>query len=271
MNIIHLTDLHFDPQTNLQNLMLIKEHEFFSEIDRDTTYLVITGDVATKGQDATFNFAKPFIKELFIDSNKIKRSNIILCPGNHDFVGRDLTSFNNFARSLRNDNIFSFGSDSVIITRVDDICFCSLNSMYRYDRDMSSVDINELKLKLERNREAISSAKYRVVLLHHHIVGVEESDLTTVRNAFPLIQLLEKYDFNLLLHGHQHIQLNFSINKLQIMCGRSLLSQSNFLSNGFNKISYDNEQHVFVKTSYELSADSDLVAQLSLRRVYESR
>ncbi|MFG0705606.1 metallophosphoesterase family protein [Acinetobacter sp. TYF_19] len=266
MNIIHLTDLHFDPQTNLQALMLIKDHEFFSEIDTDTTYLVITGDVATKGQDASFDFARPFIKELFIDTNIIKRSNIIICPGNHDFVDQDLTAFNDFARYLRNDSIFRFGSDSVIIKRVDDVCFCSLNSMYRYDRSTSSVDINSLRLKLERNKEAISSARHRVALLHHHIIGIEENDPSTVRNAIPLIQLLEKYNFNLILHGHQHIQLNFYINKLQVICGRSLLSQSNFLSNGFNKISYDNEQQVFVRTSYELSADSDSVGQLSLKK-----
>lgn len=266
MNIIHLTDLHFEPQTNLQELMAIKDHEFFSEIDRDTTYLVITGDIATKGQDASFEFAKPFVKELFIDTNKIKRSNIIVCPGNHDFVNKSLNEFNDFARYLRNDNLFSFGPNTVVVTHIDDICFCSLNSMYRYDRNISSIDINGLKLNLERHHAQVSSAKYRIALLHHHIIGIEENDPSTLRNTIQLIQLLEKYNFSLILHGHQHIQLDFLLNKIQVMCGRSMLSQSKFLSNGFNKISYDSDQQIFVKTPYELIADSVPVGRLSLKK-----
>lgn len=271
MNIIHLTDLHFEPQTNLQKLMSIKDHEFFTEIDRNSTYLVITGDVSTKGQDASFEFAKPFIKEFFIDSNKIKPSNIIVCPGNHDFVNGDLTPFNNFVRFLRNDNFFKFEADSVIIKKIDNICFCSLNSMYKYDRNISSINITELELKLQRHQDELRDADHRIALLHHHIFSIEENDPSTLRNTVEFMQLIEKYDFNLVLHGHQHIQLDILFNKIQVMCGRSMLSQSNFLSNGFNKISYDNDKQIFVKTSYELVNDSVPIGRLSLKRVYESR
>lgn len=271
LNIIHLTDLHFDSQTRLPELMSLSQSEFIRNIDPETTYLLMTGDIATKGQTDSYQFAQPFIEQVFINTGKIKRSNIILCPGNHDFAQGSLDAFNEFSRSIRDDNAFIFGADSVILKKVDDIYFCSLNSMYQYARNHSSVDTNQLTRKLRERENELIESKHKIAILHHHLIGVEEGDSTTLQNALPFLELLGQYGFKLVLHGHQHVQLNLAVHNIQIMSGRSLLSQSPFLGNGFNKISYDESQDIFTKESYELIRDSFPIGQLSLRKFYEER
>lgn len=267
MNFIHITDLHFESTTNLPELVSLISSDVIKEINQENTYLILTGDIATKGNVDSYLFAKTFIERLFIQNNKIKRRNIILCPGNHDSSNGSLDAFNTFSRQIRDDSTFIFDSDSVILEKIDDIYFCALNSMYSGHRDKISINISELKRKLERNKESILESEHKIALLHHHLIGVEEGDSTSVQNAIPLLQLLENYGFKLVLHGHQHVQLDLNINNIQVMSGRSLLSQSDFLGNGFNKISYDMSLNKFVKHSYELSRDSSVVGQLSLKAV----
>lgn len=267
MNIIHLTDLHFDSQTKLPELLDLAHSEFIRNIDPESSYLLITGDIATKGQVQSYNFALPFIEHVFINTGKIKRSNIILCPGNHDFAEGSLQAFNDFSRTIRDDNVFVFESDSVILKKVDDIYFCSLNSMHQYSRGHSSVDIEQLQRKLRQIQTEISEAKHKIAILHHHLIGVEEGDSTTLQNALPFLETIGAYGFKLVIHGHQHVRLNLKINNMQIMSGHSLLSQSAFLGNGFNKIGYDEYQDIFIKETYELIRDSSPVGQLSLRKV----
>ncbi|MDO7244972.1 metallophosphoesterase [Acinetobacter pittii] len=269
MNILHLTDLHFDSQTRLPALITaLKNSDLMESIDPENTYLLITGDVATKGQNNSYQFAQPFIEQVFIQTGKIKRSNIILCPGNHDFArGSGLAAFNEFSRSVRDDGAFIFNSDNVILKRVDDILFCSLNSMYQYDRGHSSVDVRELARKLSRAKSESENCKHKIAILHHHLIGVQEGDQTTLQNGLPVLQILDQYGFKLVLHGHQHVQLDLIINNIQIMSGRSLLSPASFLTNGFNKIRYDESNGIFTKESYELISDLPPLGQLSLRKV----
>lgn len=267
MNIIHLTDLHFDSQTKLPELVELAESEFIRDIDLESSYLLMTGDIATKGQVDSYKFALPFIEQVFINTGKIKRSNIILCPGNHDLTASGMDDFNEFSRSIRDDSVFIFGADNVILKRVDDIYFCSLNSMYQSNRNHSCVDVIELTRKLKREENNIRECKHKIAILHHHLIGVEEGDSTTLQNALPFLEIVEAYGFKLVLHGHQHVRLNLKINNIQIMSGHSLLNQSAFLGNGFNKISYDDSQETFIKETYELIRDSSPVGQLSLRKV----
>ncbi|WP_171429145.1 metallophosphoesterase family protein [Acinetobacter lactucae] len=268
MNIIHLTDLHFDSQTRLPALITaFNNSDLMESIDPENTYLLITGDVATKGRNNSYQFALPFIEKVFIDTRKIKPSNIILCPGNHDLASNGLHGFNEFSRSIRDDNAFTFGADNVILKKVDDIYFCSLNSMYQSDRGHSNLNLDELIRKMNKEKRTIEGCKHRVAILHHHLIGVEEGDSTAVQNALPFLEVMENYGFKLVLHGHQHVHLNLNINNIQIMSGYSLLSQSEFLGNGFNKISYDEAQDIFTKETYELTRNSFPVGQLNLRKV----
>lgn len=268
LNIIHLTDLHFDSNAKLARLTALAHSEFITNIDKETTYLLITGDIATKGDIISYQFAQPFIEDVFIKTGKIKRSNIILCPGNHDFArANGLAAFNEFSRSVRDDPVFIFNSDNVILEKVDDILFCSLNSMYQNDRGHSSVDTGELARKLDREQGEFENCKHKIAILHHHLIGVQEGDQTTLQNGLPVLQILDKYGFNLVLHGHQHVQLDLIINNIQIMSGRSLLSPTSFLTNGFNKIRYDESKGIFTKESYELISDLPPVGQLSLRKI----
>lgn len=268
MNIIHLTDLHFDSQTRLPALITaLNNSDLIKNIDPENTYLLITGDVATRGQNNSYQFALPFVERVFIDTRKIKRSNIILCPGNHDLASNGIQGFNEFSRNIRDDSTFIFGADNVILKKVDDVYFCSLNSMYQSERGHSSLNINDLIRKLKNEKSTIEECKHRIAILHHHLIGVEEGDSTAVQNALPFLEVIENYGFKLVLHGHQHVQLNLNINNIQIMSGYSLLSQSAFLGNGFNKISYDEAQDIFTKETYEFTHNSFPVGQLNLRKV----
>ncbi|MGB8807814.1 MAG: metallophosphoesterase [Acinetobacter calcoaceticus] len=266
MNIIHITDLHFDSKIRLPELISLGQSELIINIDSENTFLLITGDIVTKGQSQGYEFAQLFIENVFIRTKKIKRSNIILCPGNHDLTPNGIADFNEFSRAIRDDGIFLFGADNVVLKKVDDILFCSLNSMYQTERGHSSVDLTELKRKLHQEENTIKECKHKIAILHHHLIGVQEGDSTAIQNALPFLEMIETYGFKLVLHGHQHVKLNLKINNIQVMSGHSLLSPSTFLGNGLNKISYDETQDIFTKESYELIRDSSPVGQLSLRK-----
>lgn len=88
MNILHLTDLHFNSDSYekfSQNNMINKLLTFIESLDRKIDLVIFSGDLVFKGNDiADFRNAKELFLDRLCEKLKLSASDIILCPGNHD-------------------------------------------------------------------------------------------------------------------------------------------------------------------------------------------
>ena len=92
IRILHLSDLHFtdktNPQTKLRLLLqdIRQQDEQYAAIDT-VEYLVISGDMTDRGQDAGFEKARRFV-ELLVSELGLSFERCIFVPGNHDVQDR---------------------------------------------------------------------------------------------------------------------------------------------------------------------------------------
>lgn len=115
MNILHITDLHYNSESyekNTQNNMIISFLSYLKNIDKEIDLVIFSGDLVNKGDDLN-DFFKA--QELFLNEIskilKIPLNNIILCAGNHDmdrsFKSKSLENrFENEITDL--DKLYSF-------------------------------------------------------------------------------------------------------------------------------------------------------------------
>lgn len=234
MKIIHLSDLHFNsdayavwPHAIVEPLSRLVN----SEKDQDNNiFLIISGDITTKGDESGFSKALTFLKEVIND--RIDKKNIILCPGNHDISAtNDFSCFNSFSYSLRGDDVFTFDIlKTAAIHFVDTNCFLSLNSSQHMDKKYGLVDIGAIQKILLENKAKINDSDNKIAIVHHHFLGAYNDDISTIRNAYQMLNLLEEFGFNYIFHGHQHMRQAYSFNNIKIK-GMSSMMATGALSN----------------------------------------
>lgn len=115
MNILHLTDLHYNSESYekfTQHNMIEKLLEYISGLNKKIDLVIFSGDLVYKGNNIIDfeNAQKEFLDKL---SNRLNINNndIILCPGNHDmnrtFKSESLEEkFEN--KIINSDNLFQF-------------------------------------------------------------------------------------------------------------------------------------------------------------------
>ncbi|NQX84156.1 MAG: metallophosphoesterase, partial [Mycoplasmataceae bacterium] len=86
--ILHLSDLHFDENTNIQNELILLEKDFDSKLEI-IDYIILSGDLSAKGKAKEFEIIAEFISKL-IELCNIDAQKVILVAGNHDY-SRDIT------------------------------------------------------------------------------------------------------------------------------------------------------------------------------------
>lgn len=107
-NILHLSDLHFSLDVNIDNEIILlekdlqnfnNEEEFeikgFDSID----YIILSGDLSARGEEKEYIKVSKFISKL-IEKCDIDAEKVLIIPGNHDY-SRSLT---HNAYSIRNFN-----------------------------------------------------------------------------------------------------------------------------------------------------------------------
>ncbi|MEK3885731.1 metallophosphoesterase [Paenibacillus sp. PL2-23] len=218
LHMLHISDLHFPSE----NLIFAERElrnglvELIEDIDAENLFFLISGDITFKGRPEGYREATRFFQDIINSTgNKIKPSNILLCPGNHDIVREGgFEEFNVFAYSLRKDNRFSYGDKSYVIYETETEFFLGINSCYHLDHQYGFVNIEELSRTLER----IEFRKHtrKVAFTHHHLINQFQNDISSIRNASKLIILLDEYGFETVFHGHQHNNSNLVLGRSQM-------------------------------------------------------
>lgn len=190
------------------------------EIANNTKYVVITGDLVFSGSiKAHKEFVSKFHK--LID-NGIK---VLVIPGNHDFdyypftyenetmiYSSQITSldFKDIYKEYGYQDALSIDNDSLsYLYKLDNnfylLALDTINNYGNVDGEISEETLNWINSQLEY----VKSKNSKVIVVGHHNLYTH-NDLYDfgyrINNADKLIELFNKYDVNLYLSGHMHIQ-----------------------------------------------------------------
>jgi len=182
MKLLHVSDTHFGKAAHFNRQAL--EHvagEIFS--DRYDAF-VHTGDVTQSGQAEEFQAARQFLADV--------ETPTVITSGNHDARSGGQELFERYIGSPRG------------VKTVGDAVFIYVDSAAP-DRDEGRLG----KVKFDLIREALHeyhAYPIKVVVVHHHVIPIPRAgrERNVLANAGDLLDLLLRFDVDLVLSGHKH-------------------------------------------------------------------
>ncbi|MEC0313653.1 metallophosphoesterase [Bacillus subtilis] len=215
--MLHISDIHFPDQewNSPMYIYLDAFHKLIDEINDRDLLLILGGDITTRGNAKGYQQAEAFFNDI-IKKKGLNRKHVLLCPGNHDIESSSpyFNGFDVFAYSVRNDRTFKYTESNHYVFETDECFFLIINSAYKYDHRYGSVDVEGITATLGKLN--INPNKNKIAIVHHHLLGQFEDDVSTIRNAYPFLQLLDYYNFQYIIHGHQHSNMYMPLGKSRI-------------------------------------------------------
>ena len=230
--IVHISDIHFGVDHGFPDL---SERGRFSLLDRlradivkmannDVALLVVSGDLTSRADgNQLLNRAEGFLNDLAAACN-ITTDQVIIVPGNHDipleaaFSPHDYShekTFSGFLRSFHKKappllRTFQFQDGQ----RVEVLALSSVKL-----RDKTLMEYGYIEWPLYEGQLHSLAPRprpgLRMAVMHHHLVPasrVEQVDpdykagrVSVTLDAGNVMEGLQEHDFNLVLHGHQHV------------------------------------------------------------------
>lgn len=85
MNVLHISDLHFDGSVHPMETVVNKIVEAIKESGKNIDFILFTGDLVFSATvKSHFNLAKQKLFDYLCSNLNVPSENIIFCPGNHD-------------------------------------------------------------------------------------------------------------------------------------------------------------------------------------------
>lgn len=233
MKIFQLSDLHLDDTFNFDEYkdMLEKMCQIIrnNTKDNETAYLICCGDIVNKGLQTEYNrTAKKifdFIKSQLFDH----QVEFIFVPGNHDLCTNSLIDYNNFTKKYNADIDLINNNSMLYSTR--DFDFLLINTIFHKNIKYGNVDLEQFKSELKKSTKPV------IVVMHHTFMSRYEDDASGIRNAYALLEELEKNNVVCVLHGHTHGFSNILIgNNCRVVGIGSLFKYFLNCNNQFNII-----------------------------------
>ncbi|MBK8815632.1 MAG: metallophosphoesterase [Methylococcaceae bacterium] len=268
MQIIHLSDTHFGNHQPAFDLQKLRDamNSLSDLFEKPDTYLVVSGDITFQGNSNGYIQARRFFDDTWL-VNQRARNRFLACPGNHDICANSFQNFDTFLYGIRRNHDTDFSNRPHGLVKFDNIAFLMVNSASHLNHKYGLIDFQSLKTYLEIEKNYLDSVEHRIAVVHHHLIGFQENDTSTIRNALPFIALLDKFEFHLILHGHQHSQISLQLgkSKMAIFSARSLNYRTSSLVNGINILSY--EKNAWNCDPRVLSADNSMINGPSLSKI----
>ena len=269
-----------DNQTNED--FLAKFLSFLDDKQIESDYLLVGGDVTNRANPREFRLSDTVIKEI-AQKLKVKKRNIFYVPGNHDHNWDLAVACENLdldeksitkARHLplfENGLIFSEIQDNARIGKYDEhpyavrweddnICVVGLNSSVKdspHDKPHHGSIENSQIEKMKEVLSNIPNEKVKIFLVHHHPIQYQDKtheipDLSVMTNSEGLIDLIQEFKFDFVIHGHKHIphfsqRVSSGLHLLNFLCAGSFSSflDSNYfggVGNFFHIINIDKDK-----------------------------
>jgi predicted phosphodiesterase len=237
--ILHLSDLHFGEDfgfpssTSVAGVSLIDRFKSYFELENKVKIglVIVSGDITSRANMGVLQGpAIEFLNKLCEVLN-IKKDQLVIVPGNHDipikdanyFASNHENSYKLFLKELYGERKEMFGYDKFITTdglKIDILRINSSRLRNKTEMNYGYVGWDDYRYLILENIEE-EAPTIKIAVLHHHLVSVssEESfdveykygNVSVTIDAGKVIDGLQHNNFNLVLHGHQHLP---SINKV---------------------------------------------------------
>lgn len=219
-------------------------------------YLVVPGDITNSACKPEFELASERIAKI-ASCLGVHESKILFCPGNHDVdweTVKAISPLNHSEAQVIRSKYYNFHSDEAIFSKnllnatgrfdespylavweFDDVLICALNTSV-FDGPDKKPHCGEVRpeqiAQIDKYLEGLAKTdKLKLFMFHHHPiqyldVTFTDPDFSVMSNAAGLLDLLSKYEFDFVVHGHKHIprfnmEIKDSGHPLNILCAGS--------------------------------------------------
>lgn len=222
IRLVHISDLHFgssfnDNTDNKDKIAIpgIKQTPFNSfqdnlkDIDPTKTFLIISGDLTSKFEEAGFVECKEELLKLNFNDEKI-----YIVPGNHDCeqktedFGMFVKHFSNYYNPFAKINYICDQGNKVFIVGFNSIHCANGEEVIFIDEE----DMAKLKQNHDKLCHTISDFDkfIKIAVVHHNVMphpSIEIKKYPDILNLFKFKQVLLDLGFNMILSGHKHQSL----------------------------------------------------------------
>jgi predicted phosphodiesterase len=193
----------------------------------DRGILCVTGDFADNGSYSEFRRARSFLEKMVKDLGLPNIHSVFIVPGNHDvkfncddmeerwheYVGfynglfsADATIWKPYALGVVHDRSQDLG---IVVACVNSSLYVRQGTKDELRGQIDEEQLNSLEDQLRAIDEQSMRSAIKIALIHHHpilIPSLTEAsrEYDAVVRAGPLLSLLNRFGFHLLLHGHKH-------------------------------------------------------------------
>jgi len=216
MNILHITDFHYSNEVKHQSVQLRIIDTFIQSIKdekRKIDFVFFTGDLVFKGDDIVdFNTAKQIFLDRICHELNVERTNVMICPGNHDVHrGQEIDGINKIINDLGDNNEI----DDFVLKQDKKSLKASLENLANYNTFQQEF----YKIHIEKFQDSLVDGMYST-----HIRGIDNKKIaiTSINSAwrandsktdsgnllYPMLYLKDAYekikhcDFKILLMHH---------------------------------------------------------------------
>lgn len=233
---------------------------FSAREDIRADYLIVPGDITNSACKLEFDLASERISQV-AKCLGVPESKILFCPGNHDADWQTIKALSGLAhpeQQIIKSKYFNFHSDDAIFSKnlvaakgrfdeapylvvweFDDVLICALNTS-AFDGPDKKPHCGEVRpdqlVKIDALLGEIDKTeKLKLFIFHHHPtqyldVTFAGPDFSAMSNAAGLLDILSKYEFDFVIHGHKHIpRFNVEIkdagHPLNILCAGSFSAE----------------------------------------------
>lgn len=233
---LHLPDGTFPVKRGMRHSTLA-QHLIDCVKDRSIAGLLISGDITSRAEETGFQQAQQLLKDINYEISTLNSENILICPGNHDFVREvsplpldtvpkflhekpeNAVGFSGFYRSIYKlpPNKFYASGKKLLLTSGHILEIAALNSLMlqQYSNFDGHGYLSQEQLDYVAEKMGWNCSNYqnaiRMVMMHHHYLPAcyaEAIDVTrassVVYDANRLMSWLIKYRVKVLIHGHKH-------------------------------------------------------------------
>jgi 3',5'-cyclic AMP phosphodiesterase CpdA len=262
MWVLQISDLHLDagalPAVDIDGIARLLRDRVVEKIGGARRLAVaFCGDATWQGRTENYATATRFFTKLRHEFPIDIDIDIFSCPGNHDICLAEtnrFAPFNRFAREIATGGRQSFASDvTAHVERSPDADFILVNSAHHYDHKFGLVEIDHLDHAL---RESANPLK--IMVIHHHLVPMDESDRSTTANAYEVLALAATHEVTAILHGHRHMQSGLLVGTrgcALLGVGSLFFPPDRNLNNQFNLLDL-HSHYVSTAVTYKLIADA---------------
>jgi predicted phosphodiesterase len=232
-NVLHISDIHFGNDygfpftTSLKlgtNLLDIIRKYFHFQNKKEIGLLIVSGDITSRGDMGVLQGpASEFLKRL-CEVLKINNNQVVIVPGNHDIPLKDANfhdynhenSFKLFLKDFYGESKEINGYEKFITNQGFKIDILKINSARLRNKAESNfgyVGWDDYRYLIEENKK--DDDAFKIAVLHHHLIPVPTEEpidseypygsISVTLDAGKVIEGLHHYDFDIVLHGHQHL------------------------------------------------------------------